>query len=58
MTYEEPNNRAAEQCRCFLETIEILHELHSWANTDDEPSTLSLVARRELLDRGLSLIHI
>ena len=52
MSYEEPNDMAAEQCRSFLETIEVLHELHTWANTDDEPSTLSLVARRELLDRG------
>ena len=52
MTYEEPNNRAADSCRCFLETIEILHELHTWANTEDDASTLSLVARRELLDRG------
>ena len=52
MTYEEPNNRAAEQCRAFLENIEVLHELHTWAHTDDEPKTLSLVARRELLERG------
>ena len=52
MTYEEPNNRAAEQCRAFLENIEVMHELHTWAHTNDEPSTLSLVARRELLDRG------
>ena len=51
MTYEKPNNRAAEQCRCFLETIEVLHQLHTWAHTDDEPSTLSVVARRELLNR-------
>ena len=52
MTYEEPNNRAAEQCRAFLETIEVMHELHAWAASVDDPSTLSLVARRELLDRG------
>ena len=52
MTYEEPNNQAADSCRCFLETIEILHELHTWAHTDDDASTLSVVARRELLDRG------
>ena len=52
MTYEEPNNRAADSCRCFLETIELLHELHAWANTEDDASTLSVVARRELLDRG------
>ena len=52
MTYEEPNNRAAESCRHFLETIEVLHQLHTWAHTDDAPSTLSVVARRELLSRG------
>ena len=52
MTYEEPDNRAADSCRCFLETIEILHELHTWAASVDDPNTLSLVARRELLDRG------
>ena len=52
MTYEEPNNRAADSCRCFLETIEILHELHTWAASVDDASTLSVVARRELLDRG------
>ena len=52
MTYEEPNNRAAEQCRAFLETIEVLHELHAWAAGVDDPNTLSLVARRELLGRG------
>ena len=52
MTYEEPNNRAAESCRAFLETIEVMHELHTWAASVDDPSTLSVVARRELLDRG------
>ena len=29
-----------------------MHELHTWAASVDDPSTLSLVARRELLDRG------
>ena len=52
MTYEEPNNRAAEQCRHFLEMIEVMHELHAWAASVDDPSTLSVVARRELLERG------
>ena len=52
MTYEEPTDTGAKSCRAFLETIEVLHELHTWAHTDDEPSTLPVIARRELLDRG------
>ena len=53
MTYESPpKDRAIENCRCFLEALELDHEIHTWAHAEEEPRDLCMTVRKRLLELG------
>lgn len=45
-------SRAIEGCRSFLESLELDHEIHTWAHAEEEPRDLCMAARKRLLELG------